>query len=153
VSEPLRVERQQVLEAQDRIGEDDPDQAECQEGNRVPLPILLRLRVDPQKAVEEPLDGLERGVEERRPIRVQDPVEIDAHRLGDEQEYAQENSELNPAETIHGTTSYLEFLGFDDRHEKIRDQYNADDSDKNVQHGFRSFPGTWRTGGTIRTPG
>jgi hypothetical protein len=150
-TEPLGVERQQVLQAQDRIGKDDPDQAERQQGYRVPLPILLRFRVDPQEPVKKPFEGLDHRVEKGFPFRIQDPVEIEAHRLGDEKENPQKKPELNPAEPIHGMRSFLEFLGFEDRHEEIRDQQYADDADKDVHHGLTSFPGRSRTGDTSRT--
>ena len=150
-TEALRVERQQVLQAQEGIGEEEPHQAEHQQGNGVPLPVLLGTRVDPHQPVEEPLDGFQDGIEERLPLRVQDPVQIHAHRPGDQQEKAQEKRKLHPSVEIHGEASSLEFLGSDDRDEQVPDQQDADDADDDLQHGLTSFPGSARTGRTART--
>src|SRR5660398_59125 len=83
--------------------------------------------------------------------RVQDPVQIHAHRPGDQQEKTQEKRKLYPSVEIHAEASFLEFLGSDDRDEQVPDQQDADDADDDIQHGFTSFPGSARTGRTART--
>jgi len=83
----------------------------------------------PHPSVEEPLDGFQEGVEERLPLRVQDPVQICAHRPGDQQEKSHEKRKLQPSVEIHGRASSLEFLGSDDRDEQVPDQQEADDAD------------------------
>jgi len=72
----LRVERQQVLQAQDGVRKEQTHQAEHEHGDGVPFPVLLGLRVDPHPSVEESLDGFQHGVEECLPLRVQDPEQV-----------------------------------------------------------------------------
>ena len=151
-TEALRVERQHLLQAQESIGEEEPHQAEHQQGEGIPFPVLLMPGVDPHQPVEEPLDGLQYGVEERLPLRVQDPEQVHAHRPGDQQEKAQEKRKLYPSVEIHGEASFLESLGSYDRDEQVPDQQDTDDAYDDIQHGFTSFRGNARTGRTARMP-
>ena len=90
-----------MLEPEHGVGEQQPGQAEDEEGPGVLLPILLLFRVDAEEPVEQPLDGLDGPVEPGLPVGLEDPDEIEAHGLRDEEQDPQEERQLNPAGEIH----------------------------------------------------
>ena len=101
--EALRIQRQAVLVTQDEIGEQQADEAEDEEGDGVGEPTLFFGRIDAADAVGEALDGLHEPVEKRAALGVEDFDQIEAERLGDEQQSADEKGELEPGVGIvHG---------------------------------------------------
>ena len=48
-----------TLEAEERVEHDGEHRAEDQDGLRIPLPVLVALGIDPEKAVEAALGGAE----------------------------------------------------------------------------------------------
>ncbi len=91
-----RLERKHRLQAQDGVGEKHPDQAEEQHGDGVLLPVVLLLRIDADQLVSQSLQWLEDGIEEGLAIRVQNLAKVEAERLGDRQQDADVENELNP---------------------------------------------------------
>jgi hypothetical protein len=79
--ETLRVERQQVLEAQDQVEDDEARRRERQHGEGVGQPVLVPLRVDPEGLVEHAFDRPQDRVEPR-PLAGPDPGHVDAERPG-----------------------------------------------------------------------
>ena len=69
--EILRVERQEVLEAQHEIGEEQADHAEREHGERVAEPALLLFRIDAAEPIGEPLERLHDWVEKGVPPRIE----------------------------------------------------------------------------------
>ena len=57
----LRIERQIELQPLDRVGEEHPDRAEHQHGNRIAAPALLLLRLDATRAIECALNRREKA--------------------------------------------------------------------------------------------
>ncbi len=99
----LRIERQVILIAQNEVSEKQADEAEDEQGEGVAEPALFFCRVDAADAVGEALDGLYEAVEKRATLGVEHADEIEAERLGDEQERADEEGELEPGVGIvHG---------------------------------------------------
>ena len=72
----LRIERKEMLETQDGVGEQQPGQAEEDEGQGVLPPVLLDFRVDSQDPVKPSLDGSDGPVQPSFPLRLQNPDEI-----------------------------------------------------------------------------
>ncbi len=61
-----RVERQSALDPLDHVQDDEAHDAEREQRQRVDVPALLALRIDPAGAVDQPLDRIEDPVELRR---------------------------------------------------------------------------------------
>ena len=94
----LRVERQHRLQAQDRVGEEHPNEAEHQHRDRVAFPIVLLFRIDAEEFVAQLFDRLENRIEKRLAVRVQHSNEIEPERLRDQkQQRCEVKSELDPA--------------------------------------------------------
>ncbi len=69
----LRVQRKQMLQAQDRVSKEAAHQAENQHGNGVSFPALLPGRIDAQDAVAQPLNGPKHRIEPRPAAGVKNP--------------------------------------------------------------------------------
>ena len=99
----LRIQWQQALQAQDRIGEHDTDQTERQHGEGVLLPALLTLRIDAEEVVGELFERPDDRIEPGAAIGIEHLNEVAAHRLGDEREKAKVEGELKPVVDLHGS--------------------------------------------------
>ena len=87
--EVLRIERQQMLEAQHEIREQHARQAEQQHAAGVARPVLILGRIDAAQAIDRPLD---RAEPRERPVVHAN--EIQSQRLGDEQHAKTEKENL-----------------------------------------------------------
>ena len=99
-TQPLRVQRQQVLQPQNRVGEKNAHQAERQHGNGVLLPALLLLGVHSQEKIQGSFHRPQHRVQERPPLPVQHLEEINARRAGQHQQKAHEQCQLEPPESV-----------------------------------------------------
>ena len=86
---------QVILKTKHRVGEHHRHQTEKQYGGGVSLPGVLAARIDAQEFIGDPFDGSEDRFQ-KRVFAVEHLEEIDAERLGDEQQEAHVKSELNP---------------------------------------------------------
>ena len=93
----LRIQREQMLQPQDRVSEQTAHQTEQQHGQGVLFPILLALRLHPHQAIGEPLQRSQHGVEPGSAVGIEHPQEIKPHRFGDRRKRDDEESELQPA--------------------------------------------------------
>ncbi len=100
-SEFLGIQREKMLEPEHGVREQQPGQAEDDEGPGVLPPVLLRLRVDAEDPVEEALDGLDRAVEPSPALGLEDPDEVETQGLRDHYEEAEEEGQLKPAVKVH----------------------------------------------------
>jgi hypothetical protein len=62
-AQPLRIERQNILQAQDGVGEHATHEAEQQHGPGILPPILLMIRAHAHEPVGEAFERFEHGVE------------------------------------------------------------------------------------------
>ena len=67
-AESLRIERQQMLQAQNGVGEQATHQAEEQHGERVLLPIVLLARIDAHQPIGQPLQRRSTGSSQVLPL-------------------------------------------------------------------------------------
>ena len=96
-SEPLWIQRQQVLQPQDGIGEQAAHKTEQQHGQRVLFPIVLLAGIHAHQAISEPFQWSQHGVKPCPTVGIKHPHEIKPHRLGDHRERRDEENELQPA--------------------------------------------------------
>lgn len=81
-SEPLRIQRQKILQPQNGVSEKKTHETESEHRERVLLPILFPSWVHTQKEIEKSLQGSHYGGQKSCALGVQDLDEIQAHRLG-----------------------------------------------------------------------
>ncbi len=99
--EAVGVERQQRLEAEDGVGDEQAHRAEDEQRDRVRLPVLLPVRVHPAGPEDEPLHRTEQARERSRPA-LEDAVEPEPDRLREQQDEEGEEPDLEPAVDRHG---------------------------------------------------
>ncbi len=129
--EMLRIQREQVLEAQDKIGEQHPDEAEGQQCNRVGQPRLFFGGIDATDPIREPLDGTHGAVEPRPTVRIEHLHQVKTEGLGEQKERAEEQRELEPGVgRVH-----LEFLRSQHGEEQVDEEGEGDEADDEVFHG------------------
>jgi len=91
----VSIERKVGLEAQDRVGEQHPRQAEGDQAERVRAPALLAFGVDAAHAVDEVLDRKEDAVARRLPAPVH-PVHVVAEQGSADDDHQAQDGELEP---------------------------------------------------------
>ncbi len=92
----LRIQRQMILQPQDRVSENAAHRAEQQHRDGVLFPILFALGVHAHEAIGDFFQRLENRVKPRPAFHVQNLAEKQAHRFGDEREQRDEQAELQP---------------------------------------------------------
>jgi len=102
--EVLRVERQERLEALDRVCDDHGHEAEREERSRVGLPALLRL-VDPADLVEKLLEPAERPAQDVA-LSAEHPVHVGAQKGRQEEHRGREDDNLEPAVGCHRVRTF-----------------------------------------------
>ena len=132
-AEALRIERQQMLQPQDRVGEQAAHQAEQQHGEGVLLPVLLLVRLHAHQPIGEPLQRPEHRVEPGPAIGIEHPHEIKPHRLGDQRRARRRRGQV-AASQIDCIVMSLEFLRPDHGHEQVDEQQQGNDADDDGFH-------------------
>ena len=115
--EPLRVERQQVLDALQPVKRDDADEMEHQQRERIGSPALLLAGID----AGQPVDGAFHSRERARQTQVSldDAGDIAAQRFHRRGKQHGEDGDLGPAMPIHDGWSGEELLGSIMRAQKL----------------------------------
>ncbi len=96
-AESLRVERQPLLQSQDRVSEQTTHQAEEQHGERILRPIVLLPGIDPYRAVGATLQWPQHRIEPCSAVGIEHLQQVKSHRLRDERERHDIHGKLNPA--------------------------------------------------------
>ena len=102
-AEFLRIQRQILLQAQNRVGEKAARQAEDQHREGVLLPALFLRRVHAQHAIGQSFQRAQHRVEPGAAVGVQHPVEVQTERLGDEHERADVKRQFQPLMSVHSS--------------------------------------------------
>ena len=135
----LWIEREEVLQPQDGVGEQAAHQAEEQHGERVLLPVVLAVRLHAHEPVGKPFQRFHHGVEPGLPIGIEHADEIQAKRLGDERERADEQGQLQPVRSLHIESS--EFFRTQHGDQQVAKQRQRNETNDDVFHrDFQSFP-------------
>ena len=119
-AESLRIQRQQMLQAQDGVGEQTTDQAEEEHGKRVLFPIMLFAGVHAHQAIGKSFQRFDDRVNPGPPVRIQDLAKVKPHWLRDGREHGDVESKLEPARRGHSQS--LEFLRPDHGHKQVDEQ-------------------------------
>jgi hypothetical protein len=149
-AQALGIEREEILQAQDAIAHQHAHQGEQQERDAIILPALLLMRVDGEQAVAEAFEPAERQLQARASTRIEDLLQVQAHRLGEQGQDAGEQQELQPSRQGHGRNPRAavergcgragsEALGSDERPHQVDDQCSRDHAGDDIFHGH-SFP-------------
>src|SRR6266508_156184 len=96
----LRVERQNMLQAFDPVGQQQSDRAEHEHRYGILLPVLVLLRINAAKLVEQPLDRSEEA-RQRLPVALEYTIHVAAERLGYRENYRRKEQNLNPSIYSH----------------------------------------------------
>ena len=98
----LRIERQEALQAQQAVEDQEAADMEEQHGDRVGQPVLLALLVDAAEPIEA---GLDRPQHRRQKgaLAVEDSRHVPAERLHQRDNDRAIDRDLNPAIDCHGT--------------------------------------------------
>ena len=131
-SEPLGIQRQQVLEPENGVGEQAAHQTKKQHGERVLFPIMFLVGIHSHHAIRQPLQRSEHGVEPGLAVGIEHAHEIKPHRLGDRRQREDIEDELNPARCLHGESS--EFFRPNHGHEQVDEQQQGDNADDDGFH-------------------
>ncbi len=91
----MRIQREQMLQPQDAVGEEAAHQAEQQHGEGVLLPILLSLGLNAHQPIGQPLKRLEDRVEPGSAIGIEHLHQVKAHRFSDRASAATKNPSCN----------------------------------------------------------
>ena len=120
-----RVERQQPLEAHERVDAQEARGVEQQHGDRIGDPMLLARLVDPGDSVKPALDGAEHRRQER-PLALEHSCHETAERNDERGEDREIDRDLNPA--INGHGSLLELLGPEQRVGEVDEEAGGHDA-------------------------
>ena len=131
-AEALRIERQQVLQAQNCVGKNATDQTEKQHGERVLFPIVLLVGAHSHQAIREPLQRTEHRVEPGFAVRIEHAQEIKPHWFRNHHKCDNVERELKPSIGVHSHSS--KFLRANHRHEQVDEQKQSNDSCDEVFH-------------------
>jgi hypothetical protein len=102
--EALRVEREDALEALERVHEEDAPEVEQEHRNGVRLPALLGFGPDAREPVDSPLEPAEDRLKTRRPAVI-DPGHVEPERLRQQEQDAQIEHDLEDTVRGHENTS------------------------------------------------
>ena len=127
-----------MLQPQDGIGEEHPDQAERQHGDGILFPRLLPVGVDPEEKVAKPFHRPQDRVQEGLALSIQNLEKVNSHRPGQRQEGPHVNTQLYPPEGVVKELHGLEPFRSKDRDEQVGDEAYPDKTDDDV-HGSDPF--------------
>ena len=140
-SEAERVERQQALEAQQRVKQREAGRIEDQHRDGVAERALLTGWIDARDGVEPALDRPEEGGEEGS-LACEDARHIGAERCRGQQDHGEDDGYLKPADDGHGISlgsgmgRASELLGSQQRDHEIDGEPKCDGgAEDEVQHG------------------
>jgi hypothetical protein len=105
------VERQRPLQAEQAEERQERHAAEGQQRQGVGAPALLPVGVHPAHPVDEPLDGQEDPVAGGAALVAVDPGHVPAERWRRDEQDSDEEEELEPAGTGHGSEALREQQG------------------------------------------
>ena len=131
----LRIQRQILLQPQNRVGEKAAHQAKDQHREGVLLPALLLLRIHAENAVGEFFQRAQHRVEPGAAVRIEHAVDIQTERLGDEDERADEEREFQPLMGVHKFGA-LKFFRPQHGKNQVATQRHGNDSENEVFHNF-----------------
>ena len=100
-AEILRIERQKILQPQNRVGEQQAHEAENQHREGVLFPALFLRRIHAENPVGEFFQRAHHRVEPGAAVGIEHAAEIKAERLGDEDERAEIEREFQPLMGVH----------------------------------------------------
>jgi hypothetical protein len=103
---PLRVEREESLQALNPVHGKESERVEEEHRQRVRLPSHLRVRRHPQDPIDETLDRAEQPAEEHG-LALVHPRHVAAQRLGEQQQNGHIEAKLQPAVCGHENSSGL----------------------------------------------
>ena len=103
-AESLRIQRQDMLQPQNRVSEQATHQAEEQHGEGVLFPIVLFAGIDSHQAIGQSLQRTQHRIEPGSAIGIEHLQQIKPHRLGDQHERDKVESELKPTGSLHGSS-------------------------------------------------
>jgi hypothetical protein len=83
----LRIERQKMLEPEDDVGEDNPNQTKGKKGKGILLPVLLSLRFYSKKSVKKFFKGPHDRSKERSFLCFKNLKEVAPHGFGQNEEH------------------------------------------------------------------
>ncbi len=145
VVEPLRVERQVGLQAQDGVERNEARGGKGQHGQRIGQPALLALRVHAGQRVETALQRPENGREEGA-FALEDMRHVKAERPRGERDEAENQRDLQPAGQGHGSASSETFRIEQGENEIGAQPQRYRQAKDWFEHGnsFRRGSGPWR---------
>ena len=132
-SESLRIQRQDILQTQNRVSEEATHQTEEQHGEGVLFPIVLFAGIDSHQSICQSFQWTQHRIEPGPAIGIEHLQQIKPHRLGNQHKRDKVEGKLKPAGSFHGSSS--KFFRPDHRHEQINEEQQRDDSDNNCFHG------------------
>jgi hypothetical protein len=116
--EVLRIERQNLLNAQNGVEQGEPGEAEGQHGKGVGQPALALLRLDPGRAIKNALHRLQhRG--EPSALALPHAGHIETERPTQRHRDADREDDLGPTLPIHEGVFRLELFGLDQRPDHV----------------------------------
>jgi hypothetical protein len=130
----LWIERQKMLKPEDNIGEDNPNQTKDKEGNGVLFPALLCIWFYSNQSVKKFFKGTHDRSKESFLLCLQNLKKIESHWFGQNQEYPDKHSQLNPSKKIHRYTFSLKPLWSEYGYEEISNQNQASYADYHLNH-------------------
>ena len=99
-SKILRIQRQDMLQAFDAVGHQQCDRAEHEHRQSILLPVLVLLRINAAKLVEQPLNRSEEA-RQRLLVPLEYTIHVAAERLGYRENYRRKEQNLNPSICCH----------------------------------------------------
>ncbi len=131
-AELLRIERQKLLQPQNRVGEQAAHEAEQQHRERVLLPVVFLRRVHAQHAVSQFFQRAQDRVEPGAAVGVEHAVDIQAERLGDQHERGDIQRQFQPL--MGSSWQWLKFFRFEHGDDEIHAQRHGNDSEDEIFH-------------------
>ena len=131
-AESLRIQRQEILQTQNRVSEKATHQAEEQHGEGVLFPIVLFAGIDSHQSICQSLQWTQHRIEPGPAVGIEHLQQIKPHRLGDQHKRDKVEGELKPAGSLHSRS--LEFFRPNHRHKQVNEEQQRDDSDNNGFH-------------------
>jgi hypothetical protein len=133
-TEPLRIERQQMLQAQNGISKQATDQTKEQHRQRVLFPTVFLLVIHSHQAIGQSFQRTQQGIEPGPAVGVEHLHEIEPQRLRNCRERDDVENELKPIRSLHGAS--LKFFRPNHGHEQIDEQQQRDNAHDEVFHGL-----------------
>src|SRR5262249_52481558 len=100
-AESLRIEREEILQPQNRVGEQATNQTEQEHGKRVLLPIVFLVWIDTSQPIGRGFERPQNRIEPCSAVCIEHLQQIQAQGLGNQRKRCEEESELKPAVQLH----------------------------------------------------